>query len=151
MDARELIDTLDLKPLEFEGGYYRETYRSESSTAIYYLLTADTFSAIHRLRHDEIFHFYAGDPVEMLLLHPGGGHSRLTVGGNIQAGQQPQVIVPAGTWQGCRVMAGGEWTLLGTTVAPPFDITSYEHGVEAELVAAYPDCTELISSLTRPT
>lgn len=149
MNSQELIDALDLRPLEFEGGYYRETYRTEASTAIYYLLTADTFSAMHRLRQDEVFHFYAGDSVEMLLLHPGGEHSLVTISNSIEADQHPQVVVPAGTWQGCRVVAGGEWALLGTTVAPPFDVTGYEHGIREELIAAYPDCGAQISSLTR--
>ncbi len=147
MNPQELIDALDLRPLEFEGGYYRETYRSDASTAIYYLLTIETFSAMHRISGDEVFHFYAGDPVEMLQLHPDGGHSLVIIGNNIQAGQQPQVVVTAGTWQGCRVMAGGGWALLGTTVAPPFDPADFELGDRDALVSAYPDCADAISRL----
>ncbi|HTY09169.1 MAG TPA: cupin domain-containing protein, partial [Candidatus Edwardsbacteria bacterium] len=119
---------LNLKPLELEGGYFSETYRSRTripadrrgqrpcSTAIYYLLTPDTFSALHRLRSDEVFHFYAGDPVEMLLLRPGGQSEVLVLGNDLARRRRPQVIVPRGVWQGARLARGGQWALLGTTV-----------------------------------
>ncbi len=97
-----------------------------AGTAIYYLLTPDTFSAMHRLASDEIFHFYLGDPVEMLHLHPDGTHQVLVIGPDLEAGQRPQVIVPRHTWQGARLIPGGRYALLGTTVAPAFDYTDYE-------------------------
>src|SRR5437763_822256 len=114
LSARQLIAALQLQPLPVEGGYYRETYRSSrewqpswlgppfasprpAGTAIYYLLTPDTFSALHRLRSDELFHFYLGDPVDVLLLDDSGGHI-VTLGPDVLGGQQVQALVPAGVW-----------------------------------------------------
>ena len=115
---------LGLVPHPVEGGYFTETYRSAdqipaaalpagyaaaraASTAIYYLLTPDTFSAMHRLASDEIFHFYLGDPVEMLHLHPDGTHRIVVIGPDLEAGQRPQLVVPRHTWQGARLLPGG--------------------------------------------
>src|SRR5687768_3542734 len=117
---QQIIDRLQLVPLTIEGGYFRETYRSalsipanalpsgyagdrNVSTAIYYLLTPDTFSVIHRVKSDEVFHFYAGDPVEMLQLWPDGTARRVTIHNDLAAGHEPQLVVPAGVWQGCRL------------------------------------------------
>lgn len=166
MDAQSLIEKFGLSPLPIEGGYFVETYRSDEtvpgsaldarygqgkalSTAIYYLLTPDTFSAMHKLRSDEVFHFYAGDPVEMLRLYPDGSHTVVTLGSDIGAGHTPQIVVPRGTWQGCRIIDGGKFALLGTTVSPGFDRTDYEHGDRDELTRKYPDCAQLIKALTR--
>ncbi|MGB9620260.1 MAG: cupin domain-containing protein, partial [Armatimonadota bacterium] len=125
-----------------------------------YLLTPDTFSAMHRLKFDEIFHFYAGDAVEMLHLYPDGSHQVVLLGNNVGAGQRPQVIVPAGVWQGCRIAdttpapfstaAGGRvgYALMGTTVAPGFRPEDYEHGDRHTLIARYPHCAQVIERLT---
>lgn len=156
MSAAEIISALNLKPLALEGGFYRETYRSANrihslnrnlSTAIYYLLTADTYSALHRLPSDELFHFYLGDPVEMLQLHPDGTGSLITLGNDIIHGQTPQLLVPAGTWQGSRLVPGGQYALLGTTMAPGFDFADYEAADINELAKRYPEYADLISSL----
>jgi predicted cupin superfamily sugar epimerase len=156
LSAAEVIALLDLKPLPREGGYYRETYRSAEqlpgrdksiSTAIYYLLTPDTFSALHRLPTDEVFHFYLGDPVTMLQLGPDGGRL-LTLGTDLAAGQRPQLVVPAGVWQGSFLSPGGKFSLLGTTMAPGFDFTDYEAGDRARLSGEYPGFAELIRKLT---
>lgn len=166
MDAKTVIKKLGLVPLPEEGGWYRETYRSEEiiarsalpdryssdksySTAIYYLLTSDDISALHRVTSEEIFHFYTGDPIEMLLVYPDGSHQLITLGNNIEAGEVPQVIVPRGVWQGCRVKQGGEWALMGTTVAPAFDFEDFELGMREELVQLYPQCETLIRQFTR--
>jgi predicted cupin superfamily sugar epimerase len=166
LTAQQIIDRLHLVPLTIEGGYFRETYRStltlpagalpaayggdrHVSTAIYYLLTPDTFSAIHRVKSDEVFHFYAGDAVEMLQLWPDGSGKTLTIASDLADGHEPQVIVPAGVWQGCRLAHGGDWALMGCTVAPGFEYADYEAGKRAELTAAYPKFAELIASLTR--
>jgi uncharacterized protein len=126
---------LGLVPHPIEGGFFTETYRSAdllpgdtlparyrgpraAATAIYYLLTPETFSAMHRLGSDEIFHFYLGDPVEMLQLAPDGSHRVVVIGPDLEAGQRPQVVVPRGVWQGARLRPGGRLALLGTTVAP---------------------------------
>jgi len=159
MTAADVIRLLDLAPHPSEGGHFRETYRSRAtldpgapfagrrshSTAIYYLLTADTFSEMHRLPGDEVFHFYLGDPVEMLELHP-DGRSTVTVLGPDLERHVVQHVVPGGTWQGARLVAGGEWALLGTTMAPGFAYEDYESGTAA-LVDAYPEQTDRIRAL----
>src|SRR5271169_6461622 len=113
MTAEEIIALLKLKPHPKEGGFFAETYRAEEiiprsvlpqryagprafGTCIYYLLTGATFSALHRLQSDEIFHFYLGDPVEMLQLSPDGSGETLLIGADISGGMQPQVVVPKG-------------------------------------------------------
>ena len=154
--AQDIIAALDLQPLPREGGYYRETYRSTESlpnrarslsTAIYYLLTKDTFSALHRLASDEVFHFYLGDPVSMLQLRSDGTGNVITLGPDIMAGQSPQVVVPAGVWQGSW-LESGSFALLGTTMAPGFDFADYAAGNRAELTRSYPEFADLIARLT---
>ena len=157
---------LGLVPHPVEGGYFVETYRSAddipagglpsrygapraASTAIYYLLTPDTFSAMHRLASDEIFHFYLGDPVEMLQLRPDGSHQVVVIGPNLEAGQRPQVVVPRDIWQGARLIPGGRYALLGTTVAPGFDYNDYETAPRPTLLATHPTAKDLILALTR--
>jgi predicted cupin superfamily sugar epimerase len=120
-----------------------------ASTAIYYLLTSDTFSALHRLRGDEIFHFYLGDPVEMLHLKPDGTGETLTLGSAPNEGRHPQVVVPGGVWQGARIEDGGRFALLGCTVAPGFEREDFELGSRSALVREYPEFEPLIRALTR--
>lgn len=160
-NLEDLIWQLDLRPHPVEGGWFAETYRSgettrlengelrSMATAIYYLLTPDTISALHRLRGDEIFHFYTGDPVEMLQLAPDGSGRVVTLGTDFDAGMRPQAVVPAGVWQGSRLASGGRYALLGTTMAPGFDPADYEHGQAAHLLAAYPAFAEMIRDLAR--
>jgi predicted cupin superfamily sugar epimerase len=164
--AAEVIRLLELVPLPVEGGYFRETWRSPESldaavlpprfpasrslaTSIFYLLTSDTFSALHRLRSDEIFHFYLGDPVEMLQLFSDGAARRRILGPDLAGGQSPQVVVPHGTWQGSRLLEGGAFALLGTTVSPGFDYGDYETGELESLVREYPDEADAIRRLIR--
>ncbi len=149
---------LGLLPHPVEGGYFVETYRSPDrlpagralSTAIYYLLTPETFSAMHRLASDEVFHFYMGDAVEMLQLWPDGSHRIVVIGTDLSAGERPQVVVPRGVWQGARLRAGGRFALLGTTVAPGFDYAEYEPGSRPTLLRTHPSAAQLITALTRP-
>lgn len=152
-----LIASLRLEPHP-EGGYYRETYRSKEtsgnparalSTAIYYLLIPDTFSEIHRLKSDEIFHFYLGHTVEILQLYPDGKSTITKLGQNLAAGEELQVTIPAGVWFGSRLIDGGEYALMGTTVAPGFDFADFESGKRDSLTAQYADRAEIIASLTR--
>jgi predicted cupin superfamily sugar epimerase len=162
-NAEDIIKLLQLQPHPKEGGYFRETYRSadsfsdlpsryrgkrSASTAIYYLLTPETFSAMHRLASDEIFHFYMGSPVEMLQLFPDGQGKIVGLGSDLKAGQSPQVIVPAGVWQGSRLVAGGSFALMGTTVAPGFDFADYESGEREKLIEQYPQFAKMIRELT---
>lgn len=166
LDAKQIIDLLGLKPLPMEGGFYTETYRSadrlaadalpgryksdkDISTAIYYLLTPETRSMMHRLPTDEIYHFYIGDPVRMLLLEPDGNGKEIVFGSNIVAGQHVQVVVPRDVWQGSLLVPGGKFALMGTTVAPGFDFDDYEPGDRDRLVQKYPSFKELITRLTR--
>jgi predicted cupin superfamily sugar epimerase len=165
MTARAIIDLLCLEKHPKEGGYFRETYRSRGdvpaehlppgypgprslATAIYYLITADSFSAMHRLPGEEIFHHYLGDAVEMLLLHPSGEHEIVLLGKDLARGERPQVVVPGGVWQGSKLASGGEFALLGCTMSPGFDYADYEHGRRAELMAQYPAAAARISQLT---
>ncbi len=165
LTAQQIIERLGLVPLTIEGGYFRETYRAaitisasalpdgyaadrNASTAIYYLLTPETYSAIHRVRSDEVFHFYAGDAVEMLQLSPDGTARVITIGNDFTAGHEPQVVVPAGVWQGCRLIPGGSWALMGCTVAPGFDYADFELGDHDELLAKYDEYSVLIDALT---
>jgi predicted cupin superfamily sugar epimerase len=103
-------------------------------------------SKLHRLRSDEIFHFYAGDPVEMLLLRDGSGEV-VTLGADLAHEMRPQVIVPRGVWQGCRLRPGGLWALMGTTVSPGFAYEDFEMGSSAELAALHPAHADLIRTL----
>jgi len=159
MTAADLIAALHLEPHPVEGGYFRETWRSKvevagphgmrsAGTAIYYLLTPDSYSALHRLRTDEVFHFYLGDPVEMLQLWPDGSIKTIALGNDLGAGQHVQCIVPAGVWQGSRLCPGGQFALLGATVAPGFDYADYEGGERASLLVDFPDAAAWIRKLT---
>jgi len=160
MTADEIKTLLRLVPHPVEGGWYRRTYTSAGNvelprgmravgTAIYYLLEEGTFSEMHKLQSDEMFHFYLGDPVEMLLLDSDGGSRGGTLGPDLAAGQQVQWVVPAGTWQGCRLVEGGKVALLGCTVTPGFDFADYESGSYAELAARWPAESARIRELTR--
>jgi len=167
-NAKEIIAALGLQPHPIEGGFFRETYRSAGvipaeslppgyasragrsiGTAIYYLLTADSFSELHRLPTEEVFHFYLGGPVRMLQLAFGGGASEVVLGPDLVAGHRPQVVVPAGVWQGSRLEPGFDFALLGATMAPGFDYADYEQGRRAALIELYPDYAERIRQLTR--
>jgi predicted cupin superfamily sugar epimerase len=119
------------------------------STAIYYLLEPNTFSELHRVASDEIFHFYLGDPLEMLQLWPDGSARLLLIGTDFESGMVPQVVVPRGVWQGARLVPGGEFALLGCTVSPGFEYTDYLSGSRALLSEAYPEYRDKIYGLTR--
>src|ERR1041384_5623848 len=119
MTADQLIQRLNLKPHP-EGGFYRETYRAEGSipgtqrafsTAIYYLLVSGAVSKLHLLSSDEVFHFYLGEPVQWLLLHPGGQIEKIVLGPLLEQGQQVQMTVPGGTWFGGYLKTGAGFAL----------------------------------------
>lgn len=156
LNAKQLIELLNLQPLTGEGGYFRRTYQSEltlypksrdegliAGTAIYYLITPESFSTMHRLKYDEIYHFYLGDPAEMFLIDQDGNHRTVTLGQDLIAGQYLQFVVPAGTWQGCKVRTGGKWSLLGTTMAPGFDFKDLELGTAEFFEDAYPQIKQV--------
>ena len=167
MTANDIKKILELAPHPREGGWYVRTYESgeelppstfadqryagprHTGTAIYYLLEPDTFSEMHRLKSDEIFHFYAGDAVEMLQLVPDGGGRVITIGSALDRGERPQVLVPRDIWQGSRLAPGGAWALMGCTVSPGFEFEDYEAGSRQTLTADWPEFRDLIQSLTR--
>jgi predicted cupin superfamily sugar epimerase len=164
MTADEIKALLKLEPHPVEGGHFRRTYTSSLSvevqrggqsgtramgTAIYYLLEPGTFSEMHVLASDELFHFYLGDPVEMLQLWPDGRSEIVVLGPDLVAGQHVQLLVPAGVWQGTRLLGEGKVALLGCSVAPGFDFADYRSGSYAELAAKWTTETERIKLLTR--
>ncbi|GAA2060912.1 cupin domain-containing protein [Streptomyces albiaxialis] len=152
--AEQLAKQYGLAPLPVEGGLFRETWAGPpdadgrpAGTAIMMLLTddADDFSALHRLPTDEVWHFYRGDPLELLLLHPDGRDEVVPLG------REPyvQTVVPAGTWMGARVAPGGRWSLFGTTMAPGFLPSDYEGADADALCARHPERAGLIRALCR--
>jgi predicted cupin superfamily sugar epimerase len=134
MRADDVIALLGLEPLPGEGGWFRQTWVSPgidpngvpAGTAIYYLVTPDSWSALHRLRDDEVFHFYLGDPCTMLMVSPEGELREIRLGSDLAAGEVVQHVVPAGWWQGTQLAPGGAWALLGTTMAPGFHLDRFE-------------------------
>ncbi len=166
LGAERIIELLGLQPHEAEGGFFRETWRCAEQldgpalagryegprsvgTAIYYMLTSDTVSALHRLQSDEVWHFYLGDPLEQLLLYPDGSGRLVTLGTDLPRGHQLQAVVPHGVWQGTRLLPGGRhgYALVGATLAPGFDFADFELGDRAALGAAYPDFADRIEAL----
>ncbi len=167
LTAERIIKLYNMKPLPGEGGYYAESYRAKEvinksslperygedrchSTAIFYLLTPDTQSYFHRLKSDEIYHFYLGDPVQMVLIHPNGTTKVLFLGRDLQAGQFVQVVVPAAIWMGSILLEGGNFALMGATVAPGFEFADMELGDRETLLEQYPQHEGFINRLTPP-
>ena len=160
MTADQIKTLLKLQPHPIEGGFFRRTYTSAGSvdlprgsraigTAIYYLLEPGTFSEMHVLDSDEIFHFYIGDPVEMLQLLPDGRSAVFTLGPDLAAGQHVQLVVPAGVWQGTRLVGDSRVALLGCSVTPGFDFADYRNAGAEELIAKWPQEAKRIRELTR--
>jgi predicted cupin superfamily sugar epimerase len=167
LSAEEVKKLLGLRPHPREGGWYVRSYEARervgaeafengrypgqrlTGTAIYYLLEPDTFSEMHRLKSDEVFHFYAGDAVEMLQLREGAGGVMVVIGNDLVRGERPQVVVERGVWQGSRLVAGGKWALLGCTVSPGFEFEDYETGGREVLSAQWPEFAAEIVKLTR--
>ena len=161
MTADDVIRLLQLQPHPVEGGFVRETWRSAASialpthpckrsvgTAIYYLLKPGHVSELHVLPGDEVFHFYLGSPVTMLQLGPDGTGKTVVLGTDLPAGHVPQCVVPAGVWQGTRLIANDGFALLGATMAPGFDYADYGSGSRAELIAKWPAFADEIAKLT---
>ena len=148
--AQDWIESLRLTKHP-EGGYYRETYRSQAtvgeravSTAIYFLLPAGEVSALHRIKSDELWHFYAGNPLAIHVIATDGRYSAIVL-----SADNPQAVVPAGNWFGATVETG--YALVGCTVAPGFDFRDFEMAERTALLAAYPHHRQVIERLTKPT
>lgn len=164
-NAQYWIEKLRLEPHP-EGGYFRQTYRSElmiarqalpqefgaaraASTPIYFLLEGKNFSAFHRLRSDEMWHFYAGSPLLVHVIEPGGQRSTIFLGTNLEVEQAPQAVVRAGCWFASHVWDWKSWALVGCTVAPGFDFVDFELAKRADLLASFPQHEQIIRKLTR--
>ena len=147
-ELEQLIHGLKLAPHP-EGGYFRETYRTAESTAIYFLLPAGEFSAFHLLKNsDEMWHHYAGDPVELHTISPDGVYRVELLGPGIERGERPQVLVPRGSLQ-AAVVRGERWALCGCTVTPAFTFSDFEMPARDALGARFPQHRETIERLTR--
>ena len=160
-EAEKIIAQLGLAPLPQEGGFFRQTWLSTTrlpggraaGSAIWFLLTPGNFSALHRLKAEEMWHFYAGDPVEHVQLDPNGRTARVAVLGlDFDSKQVPQLVVPGGVWQGARITlppAARGWALLGCTVTPAWDDSEFELGARAPLEREFPAAADWIAALTR--
>jgi len=161
----KLIELLNLKPHP-EGGFYKETYRSDGgisknalpkeysgdrsySTGIYFMLTADTFSAFHKINQDEMWHFYDGAPIELHTITEDGTYSCVIIGRDIENGEHLQYVVPGGVWFASRVKDNSEYALLGCTVAPGFDFADFVLPNTAEMSKMFPQHSKIIGELTR--
>jgi predicted cupin superfamily sugar epimerase len=162
--AQDWIDRLHLQPHP-EGGYFRETYRDplilphsalpghggdrSASTAIYFLLAGDQFSAFHRIRSDELWHFYAGSTLIVHVITPDGEYRQIRLGSSADQGEHFQAVVPAGCWFGSSLLDPNKYALVGCTVAPGFDFADFEMAKRDELIAHYPQHRAIIERLTR--
>jgi predicted cupin superfamily sugar epimerase len=164
-----LIERFKLQPLPIEGGLFHRYYFAQETiptpalperyhaagparralgNAICYLHLPESCSLLHRLRTDEIYHFYLGDPVTMLLLYADGSHEVKTLGTELEAGQEPFLVVPRGAWQGSKLAQGGRWAFIGCSLAPAYDDSDFELGRRDELTREYPAAAESIRELT---
>lgn len=161
---KELVENLNLLPHP-EGGFYKEVYRSEGvipqanlqgfdgdrnyCTSIYFLLTSDNFSAFHRIKQDEIWHFYGGSTLYVHIIDADGNYTREEVGMDLKNGEVPQLVVPAGCWFASSVKDENSYSFVGCTVAPGFDFNDFELADRAELSAQFPKHANVIQQLTR--
>ncbi len=166
MDSLDtIVQTLELKPHP-EGGYYKETYRSEGviskdclpqvfqdqrhyCTGIYYLLKSDDFSAFHKINQDEMWHFYMGDALELTMISEDGVLSTVMIGNDLLNGQVPQFVVPKNYWFAAKISKPNSFSFLGCTVAPGFDFRDFTLASCKSLTELFPQHETVIKSLTR--
>ncbi|MCF7933368.1 MAG: cupin domain-containing protein [Spirochaetia bacterium] len=154
--ARELISQLGPLPLPEEGGYFRRQYTSENEhvsgkklcSLIYYLIDGYSFSSLHRLGSEEIWNFYRGDPAEQVLIYPDGRCEHIILGPHLERGEVLTSVVPAGVWQGTRLLDGGAYALFGCVVVPEYDPEDYTHGSADRLLRQYPEHHAIIRAYT---
>ena len=167
--AKRLIERFHMQKVPQEGVWFTVTYGStdllpgatlparyhgkehSAGSCIYDVMTREDFSALHKLQTDEVWHFYGGDPIEMLLLYPDGHGETVIIGPDVFAGQQPQFTVPRGVWQGSAPAAGGKegYSFVGNQLSPAFDVGDFEMGYRDELQKAYPRFAVRVGQLTR--
>ncbi len=162
---QELVEQLELTEHP-EGGFYKETYRSAGSipqdvlgdiftgernysTGIYFLLTTGNFSAFHRIRQDEMWHFYEGDPLIIHMIDQAGKYSTQEIGLNLHRNQLPQFVVPKNIWFASEVLENGTYSLVGCTVSPGFDFEDFELAKRDQFINNFPQHEEIIQRLTR--
>lgn len=165
MTVETLVKELNLLPHP-EGGYYKEAYRSEGiisnsclspefkgdrnmATGIYFLIEKGNFSALHKIKSDETWHFYYGDALEVIEINEQGILTITKIGSNLSNGETFQYTVKANTWFGSRVSDGGSFSLVGCTVYPGFDFNDFELASKQDLIKHFPQHNQLISELTR--
>ena len=163
-EIEQIIEHLNLQPHP-EGGYFKETYRSDSiidqsqlnsnfsgdrnfSTAIYFLLTSDSFSAFHRIKQDEMWHYYKGSPLELHIISKEGVYSKIKIGNDFEKGEVPQYVVKGGDYFAANVFNKNDYTLVGCTVSPGFDFMDFEMPNKEELLKIFPDCSAIIDKLS---
>ena len=145
MSTQEIIDTLQLEPLAVCNGFFREAWRDEHCTVIYWLLPESHVAKMHMVRFPQVFTYHAGDPLEITLLHPGGRLVKLVLGPDLQAGQRPHVVVPADVWQAARPL--GAYTLTSVVVSPPFSPEAITIADSEKLCADYPEHAAMLQEL----
>lgn len=154
--AQQWIDRLQMQPHP-EGGFYKETYRSAGNipdldrsyaTGIYYLLLENAFSAFHRIKSDEMWHFYAGETLEIAVLSPDGSLKIHRLGPRWEQGGRFQLVVPANHWFASRMMDTTTYALVGCTVSPGFDFRDFEMAERKNLLNEFPQHQAIIQQLT---
>lgn len=151
--AEAIIARLGLEALPVEPILFRQTWKKTHGdevlgTVMLGAMLAESFSVMHRLTADETWHFYTGDPIELLLLHPDGSHSLQVLGSDPLANQSQQLVVPSGTWMGGRLVPGGVFALFGNTMTPGFTSERFEGGDRSELCKGWPAASAMITTLT---
>lgn len=162
---KEIVEKLEMNPHP-EGGFYKETYRSDGivpqnvlekeftgdrnyCTAIYFLLTSDNFSAFHRIKQDEVWHYYEGSSLYVHVINLNGEYNKYAVGINLDQGEVPQLVVPAGCWFASSVKNKNGYSLVGCTVSPGFDFEDFELAERANLIREFPNHKPVITKFTR--
>jgi predicted cupin superfamily sugar epimerase len=160
-----IIEKYQLQPHP-EGGFYTETYRSSGlipkaalptnftgeryfSTAILFLLNENDISALHRLKQDEVWHFYLGGPLRLVMISPDGKFSETMLGQNLASDYAVQAVIPAGYWFGAKPIEGAVFSFTGCTVAPGFDFADFELAKRSEMLSLFPDLEPIIMEFTR--
>lgn len=162
--VEEIIEKLNLGPHP-EGGYFRESYRSSGeidkkslpigyqgnrnyATCIYFLLTSDTFSAFHKIKQDEIWHFYTGSPIKLHMISDEGIYSEHVIGSNFLDEETPQFVVPGNHWFAAETLGTNDYSLVGCSVSPGFDFKDFVLPKRKELLAKFPEHEEILTRLT---
>lgn len=163
MNFQQLIDKLQLNKHP-EGGYFKETYRSEEYvkkedlpdryggkrnfyTSIYFMLTKNDISKFHRIKSDEIWHFYQGDPLDIFVIRENGVLDIRKLGNDLLNSESPQILIEKNQWFAAKI-SGSNYSLLGCSVSPGFEFDDFELAERGELIQQYPRLKETITQLT---